>query len=200
MDIYLIRHTAVAVDKGVCYGGTDVALADSFAADAAATASVLTKLCPTEPTHWIASPATRCQRLTETLKGDLTDVQTDLRWWEMNFGTWEMQRWNDLPEETVRDWGDNYVHLRPPGGENFGDVALRVWKALSDVRELGREGNVGPIAVVAHGGSIRAALANLLSMPLTAAFRLQIDYGSVTHVRITSWRTELHVMNRLAHR
>jgi alpha-ribazole phosphatase len=196
MDIYLIRHTAVAVPKGVCYGGTDVDLANTFLTDAVATASVLTTLCPEGPVTWVASPATRCQRLTQALKGDLADVHTDPRWWEMNFGTWEMQKWNDLPEADVTAWGNNYVHMRPPQGENFGDVALRVWKAIGAVRELGD----GPLAIVAHGGSIRAALAHLLSIPLTAAFRLQIDYGSVTHVRITSWRTELHVMNRLANR
>jgi len=30
MEVYIIRHTKVAVENGICYGQTDVALADSF--------------------------------------------------------------------------------------------------------------------------------------------------------------------------
>ena len=30
MKLILVRHTSVAVEKGVCYGRTDVPLADSF--------------------------------------------------------------------------------------------------------------------------------------------------------------------------
>ena len=30
MEIYVVRHTKVAIDKGICYGQTDAPLADSF--------------------------------------------------------------------------------------------------------------------------------------------------------------------------
>ena len=30
MEVYLIRHTQVGIESGICYGQTDVPLADSF--------------------------------------------------------------------------------------------------------------------------------------------------------------------------
>ncbi|TGB20463.1 alpha-ribazole phosphatase, partial [Burkholderia thailandensis] len=36
MDVVLIRHPAVAIDEGVCYGSSDVPLAAGAAAGAAA--------------------------------------------------------------------------------------------------------------------------------------------------------------------
>ena len=36
MDLILIRHPAVAIDAGVCYGQTDVPLADSAEISASA--------------------------------------------------------------------------------------------------------------------------------------------------------------------
>ena len=35
MEIYLIRHTSVSVEAGICYGQSDVPVAESFAAEAA---------------------------------------------------------------------------------------------------------------------------------------------------------------------
>ncbi len=95
--------------------------------------------------------------------------------------------------DALAAWQADYVVQRPEGGETFGDVALRTWQAMADLQRLPAEARV---AVVAHGGSIRAVLSRLLDMPLRAAFRLQVDHGSVTHVRLTSRRPELHVLNR----
>ena len=30
MDIYLVRHTTPKIDKGICYGQSDLELADSY--------------------------------------------------------------------------------------------------------------------------------------------------------------------------
>lgn len=201
MELFLIRHTPVDVPAGVCYGSTDVAVRSTFDADAAGTAGVLATLCPDPVDHWITSPAQRCRVLTTHLlhaRGQSSVVPAeDGRWWEMDFGTWEMRTWSDIPRSSVDAWLADYVLNRPEGGETFGEVAFRTWKAMDAVAALPTDARV---AVVAHGGSIRAVLAHVLQMPLRAAFRLQVDHGSVTHVRITARRPELHVMNRLAHR
>jgi alpha-ribazole phosphatase len=201
MELFLIRHTPVDVPAGVCYGSTDVPVRASFGRDAAGTASVLENLCPDRVDHWITSPASRCRVLTANLleaRGHSADVaQHDARWWEMDFGSWEMKRWSEIPRSTVDAWLADYVVNRPAGGETFGEVAFRTWKAMAALGALPPDARV---AVVAHGGSIRAALAQVLQMPLRAAFRLQVDHGSVTHVRLSERRPELHVMNRLAHR
>lgn len=197
MDLFLIRHTPVEVAPGVCYGSTDVACRAAFPEDARRTAAVLDQLCPDRIDHWITSPARRCRDLTghllEHRAGAGQTAEIDQRWLEMDFGSWELRRWSELPRQELADWQADYVVRRPAGGETFGEVALRTWRAMDRVRRLGPD---AVVVVVAHGGSIRAAISQLLDMPLRAAFRLQVDHGSVTHVRLTPRRPELHVLNR----
>ena len=65
MNVILIRHTRIAVPAGLCYGHTDVPLAESFLMDAAA---VLAHL-PWQPELVLTSPATRCRKLAEYIAG-----------------------------------------------------------------------------------------------------------------------------------
>jgi broad specificity phosphatase PhoE len=51
-----------------------------------------------------------------------------------------------------------------------------------------------PLAVVAHGGVIRAVLATWLEMPPEAAFRLDVSYGSVT---VVDWLEGIPVVRLL---
>ena len=46
---------------------------------------------------------------------------------EQNMGAWELSDWADLTaadEDRVQAYWNDYVHTRPPGGENFDDVVL----------------------------------------------------------------------------
>ena len=71
MEITLIRHTAVDVPPGVCYGQTDVPLKDSFEQEAAATLERLKASMPEGGTfdHVYTSPLTRCVRLADYWTG-----------------------------------------------------------------------------------------------------------------------------------
>lgn len=93
MIIYLIRHTSVDVPQGVCYGNTDVPLQLSFMYEAEETAKKLKGL------HFdkvYTSPLTRCIRLA-TYCG-YPEAERDERIKEINFGDWEMQRFDDIKE------------------------------------------------------------------------------------------------------
>lgn len=60
MVIYLMRHTAVDVPQGVCYGQTDVPLKPTFETEATQTAANLQGLSFDKV---YTSPLTRCVRL-----------------------------------------------------------------------------------------------------------------------------------------
>ena len=60
MKVYLIRHTAVDVPSGTCYGQTDVPLKSTFEAEAAQT---LRNLNGTLFDHVYSSPLSRARRL-----------------------------------------------------------------------------------------------------------------------------------------
>jgi alpha-ribazole phosphatase len=57
MDIFIVRHTKVAIDPNFCYGDTDVPLADTFPSEAAAVKERLTKWVPFDIIY--SSPLTR---------------------------------------------------------------------------------------------------------------------------------------------
>jgi broad specificity phosphatase PhoE len=67
--------------------------------------------------------------------------------------------------------------VRFPGGESFADLRERALASLQAIRHAHR-----CAVVVTHGGVIRAALGEWLSMPDDAVFRLAQDYCGVSIV------------------
>lgn len=184
MEIYLIRHTAVQA-PGICYGHYDVPLADTFAAEAAQ----LRPKLPPLPYRVFSSPAQRCLALAETVATELT---LDERLREMNFGTWENRLWTELPRTETEPWMTDYVTLAPPAGETFGAVQQRAAAFLTELTTTAAE---EPTLVFTHGGTIRALVCHCLEMPLRNAFQLQIDYASVTKLRLEHARWQLVKLN-----
>jgi alpha-ribazole phosphatase len=185
MEIYLIRHTAVQA-PGICYGHYDVPLADTFAAEAAQ----LRPKLPPPPYRVFSSPAKRCLALAEAVA---TAITPDERLREMNFGAWENRLWTELPPAETTPWMADYVTLAPPSGETFGAVQLRAAAFLTELTATTVE---EPTLVFTHGGTIRALVCYCLEIPLRNAFQLQIDYASVTKLRLQHGRWQLVSLNQ----
>jgi alpha-ribazole phosphatase len=185
MEIYLIRHTAVQA-PGICYGHYDVPLADTFAAEAAQ----LRPKLPPPPYRVFSSPAKRCLALAEAVA---TAITPDERLREMNFGAWENRLWTELPPAETTPWMADYVTLAPPSGETFGAVQLRAAAFLTDLMATTA---AEPTLVFTHGGTIRALVCYCLEIPLRNAFQLQIDYASVTKLRLQHGRWQLVSLNQ----
>ena len=68
---------------------------------------------------------------------------------------------------------------RPPGGESFADLTARVFPAIERVNgeHVGRD-----IVAVTHGGTIRAALALALAVPLQTALAFTVENCSLTRI------------------
>ncbi|MGC4106885.1 MAG: alpha-ribazole phosphatase [Thermomicrobiales bacterium] len=169
MRLILVRHTPVANAAGLCYGRADLDLADSFGADAAAVRATL----PPGPWAVVSSPARRCRRLAETLGPVVT---LDPRLAEADFGAWDGRAWDDLPRAEVDRWCDDFVTVRPPGGESFADVAAR---AEAFVADMTRRHPHGTVLAVTHAGVIRALLAPRRGVAYKDAFSLAVPPGSV---------------------
>ena len=170
----LIRHTTLQVAPGICYGQSDIDVAASFADELA---KLNNKLVTTAFDMIFASPLQRCSKLALAInKGE---VIHDERLKELHFGDWEMQAWDDIPRDIFDVWAQNYAELAPPNGETFSQLQQRGLSFLEDILQQYPQGNV---AIVTHGGMIRAMLAHALNMPLKGLFRFDIDYGSVTQI------------------
>ncbi|MCC5788630.1 MAG: alpha-ribazole phosphatase [Opitutales bacterium] len=169
MELTVVRHTRVAVPKGVCYGRSEVPLASTFAEEAKALRDRLD--FPFDGV-W-CSPSERCQKLAAALEVHRPSLEPALR--EMDFGSWEGRRWDEIDAETLNAWMTDFVKVAPPGGESLDAFNRRVGTWLESLRPAsGQKG-----LIIAHAGTIRCLWANLLGIPLANLFRLQIGYGEV---------------------
>jgi alpha-ribazole phosphatase len=189
MDIYLIRHTKTDTLKGLCYGQSDVGLADSFLEEAQ---QLKQKLPEIKPNSLIfSSPLTRCVQLA----GKLSDkVTTDTRLSELDFGDWEYRRFDDIDVYVLQQWTDNFVHVAPPNGESFTDLCQRAGAFWQD-RVHGMPPELEQMLIVTHAGVIRALLAHILKLPLANAFQFRVDVGSVHKLQYLDNYTYINYIN-----
>ncbi|UKJ06290.1 alpha-ribazole phosphatase [Solitalea lacus] len=169
MDIYLIRHTEVNIAKGICYGQSDL---DVLQDSVQQTSEQLSLLLPQNKTLY-SSPLKRCK----TLASHLTNqVLFDDRLMEMNFGDWELQDWNNINQAELNPWMEDFVNIQVPNGESFVQLHGRTVDFINELINNQEK----QIVIITHAGVIRSWLCEVLGIPLKNAFKLAIDYGSVS--------------------
>lgn len=190
MNIYLIRHTLPDVLPGICYGHADLGLADSFATELQ---SLQAKLAHITNPVLVSSPLRRCFILAESLAQhfDIPAVNKDVRLMELNFGDWELKNWADIPQGVLNEWSDAHIREAPPNGESYVDLHTRANEFFVELASKLHE----HVLVFTHAGVIRALIAEISGMPLTAAANIEVDYGSVTHVVVENGVTRLERIN-----
>ncbi len=168
MDVYVIRHTPVNVAQGICYGQTDVPLADTFAADA----EVFRQTLPDRFRDVYTSPLQRCRSLA-AMFSEQPIVSDQLI--EMDFGDWENMAWEEMDQPALFNWMADPVTLRTPNGENLEMLYQRIAHFLDHlpIRED------GPILIVTHAGPIRCIWGALLEIPLRNLMKLPVGFGEV---------------------
>jgi alpha-ribazole phosphatase len=151
-ELILIRHAPVAAGMGLA-GRRDI---DAQVPDANAMALLAHAVGQIDAI--ITSPARRCCQTAEALFGQQARPH-DARLWEQDFGAWEGCAPTDMPDLGALNRAQLAAH-RPPGGESFLQMQARMAPALADIAARG-----GRIAVVAHAGTVRAALGIALGQP-----------------------------------
>jgi alpha-ribazole phosphatase len=148
--LILLRHTRPLAGDGICYGRSDLDLADDLAAEAGRIEAGLPRV-----DRIVTSPLVRCRRLAEAVaaRRGLTPTE-DARLAEMDFGRWEGRPWAEIPRDEVDAWAADLLGARPHGGESVGMLRDRAEAALISLHAA-----PGTSLVVTHAGVIRAALA-----------------------------------------
>jgi alpha-ribazole phosphatase len=181
--IYLIRHTTPAVEKGICYGQSDLDVTETFFKEADAIREHLVGFDGAVFT----SPLQRCHKLAQNLFPQ-HELQMHDHLKEIHCGEWEMRAWDAIPREELDPWMNDFVNVTIPGGESYTTLYKRVARCFD------RIANEHPrSAIVAHGGVLRSILAHVTATPLADSFSaFSIHYGCV--VRLTpgtdGWRHE----------
>jgi alpha-ribazole phosphatase len=187
VDIYLIRHTKTNTEAGLCYGQSDVTLADSFGDEAQQIRDKLPELSAN--CLVISSPLKRCVALAQSFQ---RRVETDERLQEVDFGDWENQRFDDIEANLLKNWTENFVTMPPPNGECFNDLCCRAgsfWDDLLVKRQAEQ------VLIITHAGVIRALFAHVLQLPPANAFQFRVDVGSVHKLQHINNYTHIHYVN-----
>lgn len=173
MHLVLVRHTSVDVPPGVCYGHTDVPVASGFAREAA---EVAAQLDGREFDAVYTSPSSRCVMLAEAC--GYPRAIRDPRLMEMDFGDWEMQRWDDITDPRLQMWYDDWRHVAATGGESFADHAARVASFMESLMATGARSAL----VFAHGGTVMHAALWRHPSPPDDIFGLRPQYGGIIEI------------------
>lgn len=166
MEVYVIRHTPVAVSKDICYGQSNVSLADTFIQDA----EQLSKQLPTCFDAVYCSPLQRCKELATALKFENTLFDSSLM--EMNFGDWENQKWDEINQSELNHWMADFVNVKTPNGENLKELFQRVQFFFNQLRKKEHK----KVLIITHAGVIRCLWAYLLDIPLQNIFKIVVGY------------------------
>ncbi|NBC88562.1 MAG: histidine phosphatase family protein [Alphaproteobacteria bacterium] len=185
--LLLIRH-APSEPQGRLYGRVDVPARIEGEPGIAALRELLRGV-----ERRVSSPARRCRETAAAIWPDGPAADEDARLWEQDFGAWDGKPFSEIPDLGPLPPQQLAAH-RPPGGESFDDLVRRAAPALRKIAEANRE---APVAVVAHAGTIRAALAVALGAN-GPALGFEVAPLSVTRLRLlpsgefsigcTNWR------------
>lgn len=176
MEIYLVRHTKVAINRDYCYGISDIELADSQQEDIR---MVKEKMKSIHFQRSYTSPLKRCRLLANELSEEAITEDALL---EMDFGNWELKKWDLLNRKEVDDWMNDFVNQCPPDGESYMDFSMKsVFFFDRLVKELKDNDSV---LLTTHSGVIRAIICHVLNLSLAHSFNFEIDYGSVSKIEV----------------
>ncbi len=150
MKLWLVRHAQPLIAPGVCYGATDVAADDQATQQAA---HALAQMLPKDVSV-ISSPLQRCGRLANCLQELRPDLayKIDTRLSEMDFGCWEGQRWDAIPQADYDGWMADFAGHRFGGEMSVFEFMQRVVSAWDEAQCAGCD-----VAWITHAGVIRAA-------------------------------------------
>lgn len=177
-----IRHAPVTCHAGRIYGQDDLPADCSDAAPFAALAGHL----PAEAV-WVTSQLRRTHQTASALHAALRMAEpaamlVEPAIAEQHFGDWQGLTHEELRQRRNGEWHRYWLapaHEVPPGGESFAQVVERVGAAM---QRLTRAHRGLDIVAVAHGGSIRAALAQALDLDPERALAFAIDNCSLTRL------------------
>jgi probable phosphoglycerate mutase len=195
MNLYCVRHGETTFNKSHrIQGQLDSELSALGRRQCEAVAEVLGCM-PCDAV--ISSPLRRAQETAQYLADKLKlELKFEPRLMEINAGIFQGHSWHELdekfPQEAAR-WKSHDPDYQIPGGESRRQLMVRTGDAFRAIREAG----YAHVIVVAHGGSLSAALKSLLGVPAERS-PFELGNGSISRIE---WNKEfkLLTLNETAH-
>ena len=178
-QIFLIRHGQVEKRyDGTYYGVSDVGLSTDGEAQGT---RVIKHLAKKKIVKVYSSPLRRAKSLAERAsKKWKVKLQIVKGLHEMDFGKWEGLTYAQIQERFPKKSKSFMQHphrVRLGGGENISDLYKRVIPQFHKIALAHPDENV---AMVAHGGPLKAILADVMRAPKSSIFRTTLMYASIS--------------------
>jgi len=187
MDIYLIRHTSLILEPGICYGISEIDVSSSFEEEKE---NIINKLPKLENFSLFSSQLLRCRKLAEALSHGTIEFSPLLN--EFNYGDWEMKKWTEIDNKLLNEYMNGFVNFRVPGGDTYFEVTERVKQFMSELFSKEIENTV----IVTHSGIIAAFLSLFIGLPIEKAAYFRPNYGSITKLVYTKDYRFVDYVNR----
>jgi broad specificity phosphatase PhoE len=197
-ELILVRHGETAWNSGHrVQGHTDVPLSDRGRLQAARLAPRLAR----EPIRaFYTSDLARAIATAEPAAAQMGLIPvTSAAFREADYGAWEGLTVDEIaaryPEEYAH-WRHDSARHRPPEGESLEELMARVMTALAELLER-HAGET--LCVVAHGGSVRAAVCGILQLPIDVWRTLRTDNAGLTRIDFSNLGPQLTLFNDTGH-
>jgi alpha-ribazole phosphatase len=196
--VFLIRHGQTLWNCHARYQGhTDVELGESGRLQA----RLLSERLATQPLKAVyASDLRRALETAEIIAAPhnlRVELLSQLR--EINFGAWEGLTYQEIRErfgDLVDRWHAAPGDVPIPDGEVFQELKDRACAAIA---ELVRRHESEAIAVVTHGGTIRAIICALLDISMNHLFRIRQDNAALNIIDFYDNFAVLSLLNDTHH-
>lgn len=179
MVVHLLRHTKPKIDVDVCYGQSDIEVGNTFKREQLLIQKTITAL------HFdviFSSPLSRCVVLAQSLCPPDKVVIYDKRLKELNFGDWELKKWDDISKsEDAKKWFNDFVNTVCPGGESYLNLFERTRAFINHLRQ---SKTIKEPLIVTHAGIIRAFQCIVNGISIEKSFNLKVAYGEITTLSI----------------
>ncbi len=213
MAIYLVRHTAPNIKRGIIYAASNVPVHDG---EFQRVIPLLDAALP-ESALIVTSPLTRCRRLADFLamRGNERVVILDPRLIERDLGRWTGKRWEDIPRDEAKafeaDFLDHWpppeetengpvlrglnVHPRLGAGESVRAMQTRVIEGFEAAWDIAEGRN---LVIVSHAGPIAAMIAHWLGEPLRRGIEPSAACGDVVQLAYVDGKQRAFIARRAA--
>ena len=169
--ILAARHPRPLPGARLCYGRTDVALAEP----AETGADKLMTLLDEPIDRIVSSPLQRALFVAQIIATRTGAVlHADDRLTDQDYGHWEGQPWASLPRAETIAWEADPVNVAPGGGESGAAMARRLrhaWTRLASSEDT--------TLILTHAGPIQCLLHIATGLKLTDALARSIPYGAI---------------------
>lgn len=177
--LLLLRHAQPRKEAyGRCYGRLEIDLSSRGRRRAQLLARTLEQIPLAAVYTSPRSRALQTARPLAAVHGLTPIIEEALR--EIDFGKFEGRSYQEIhvaAPDLYRAWMETPTRVRFPGGESYELVRRRGLAAMHAIR---RRHPGQTVALVSHGGLLRALLADCLAMPDEMVFRLDQSYGGLS--------------------